>query len=614
MSTDLINETTEGIVLKDRNGNDVAYYGIETVTFDTTTEGKQQTYTKGVAVEGVEVELDFTGGDQVMAAPDGGLVKQATIKKPEDLVPENIAAGKSVAGVLGTFEGNLIDDVEVVPDFSEGDQTFTAPDGYGVKSGVIKKPETLKPENIASGVEVAGVTGVFAGNLLEGVEVTPDFSEGDQTFTAPDGYGVKSGVIKKPETLAPENIKKGATVAGVAGAFEGNFIGDIAVELDLSDGDQTIQAPEGYGVTSATIKKPETLVPENIADGVEVAGVVGTLASGGGYAPSRAINFYDIYGNIVYSYTRAQAAALTELPAVPQIDGFEVKGWNRTLAEVQGAVAFMDVGPRYTKNGNDIALLLLDLFANDSVKLQFYSNGSGGTVSIDWGDGNTESQTISSGWTTYTKTHTYTTKGRFFISLTKPTNDLYLGKYNASSSGYSTDGNVIVVTRKEKALTYDNCLLSCSGFAKCSTNVVSYKHSLRYAEIPISSAYTVAVCYSLIVNTAKNENTSLYKGNYASCHSIRRGTGRLYGGTHYTNTGVAISDHIMTSGSGVVFNGSPIKRIVITGTTVGTMTGINTDVLEGIYVPDTAVDTFKAHSSWSAYADYIKPLSEYPDY
>lgn len=153
----------EGIVLKDRNGNDVIYYGIETVTFDTTTEGKQQTYTKGVIAEGIEVQLDLSDGDQTIQAPEGYLVKEATIKKPETLLPENIANNIEVAGVVGTYQGNLLENVPIALDFSEGDQTITAPDGYGVKSAVIAKPENLVPENIKEGETIAGIPGSFKG-------------------------------------------------------------------------------------------------------------------------------------------------------------------------------------------------------------------------------------------------------------------------------------------------------------------------------------------------------------------------------------------------------------------------------------------------------------------
>lgn len=53
------------------------------------------------------------------------------------------------------------------------------------------------------------------GEAIEGVEVEPDFSDGDMQITAPDGYLIRSGVVKKPETLVPENIAEGAYIAGV---------------------------------------------------------------------------------------------------------------------------------------------------------------------------------------------------------------------------------------------------------------------------------------------------------------------------------------------------------------------------------------------------------------
>ena len=39
------------------------------------------------------------------------------------------------------------------------------------------------------------------GEAIEGVEVELDFSDGDMQIAAPDGYLIRSGVVKKPETL-----------------------------------------------------------------------------------------------------------------------------------------------------------------------------------------------------------------------------------------------------------------------------------------------------------------------------------------------------------------------------------------------------------------------------
>ena len=159
-------EQPEGIVLKDRNGKDVAYYGIETVTFDTTTEGKQQVYTKGVAVEGLEIVPDFSAGDMPVVAADNTLVKSATIKKPDTLTPDNVRNGVEVSGVSGTFIGDT-EAVEVALSMADGDQVISPSAAGKVLSGVtVKKPETLIPENIAEGVNIAGIIGSLAAGKI----------------------------------------------------------------------------------------------------------------------------------------------------------------------------------------------------------------------------------------------------------------------------------------------------------------------------------------------------------------------------------------------------------------------------------------------------------------
>ena len=119
------------------------------------------------------------------------------------------------------------------------------------------------------------------GEALEGVSIELDFSSGDQTVKAAEGTLVKSAVIKKPETLVAENIKSGVSVAGV----EGSLIGDgeeVTVALDMSDGDMVIEPSNGKLFSSVTVEKPDTLIPENIAEGVDIAGIIGTLVAGGG--------------------------------------------------------------------------------------------------------------------------------------------------------------------------------------------------------------------------------------------------------------------------------------------------------------------------------------------
>ena len=164
-------EQPEGIVLKDRNGEDVAYYGIETVTFDTTTEGKQQVYTKGVAVDGLEIVPDFSGGDMAVTAPAGTLVRSAAIKKPSTQTPENIRRGVNMGGVVGEFIGDT-EEVIVDLNMAYGDQIIvpTAP-GKVISQVTVRKPDTFLEENIAAGVNIAGVVGRLSAGTSAGAGV-----------------------------------------------------------------------------------------------------------------------------------------------------------------------------------------------------------------------------------------------------------------------------------------------------------------------------------------------------------------------------------------------------------------------------------------------------------
>lgn len=68
------------------------------------------------------------------------------------------------------------------------------------------------------------------------------------------------------------------------GADSPDILENLPISLDFSEGDQVVSAPDGMVVKSAIIQKPETLIPDNVADGVNIGGVIGTLATGGSSA------------------------------------------------------------------------------------------------------------------------------------------------------------------------------------------------------------------------------------------------------------------------------------------------------------------------------------------
>lgn len=146
------------IVLYDRTGAAVTYNNADTLTTDTPDEAMGATFTYGKAVENAEYELDFSDGNQKVALDKGNLLKEFTLVKPENLAPEYIKKNINVAGVVGEFAGDEMEKT-VELDMTDGDQVIDADPDTVMTRVTVKKPDTLVPENIPKGIEIAGVKG-----------------------------------------------------------------------------------------------------------------------------------------------------------------------------------------------------------------------------------------------------------------------------------------------------------------------------------------------------------------------------------------------------------------------------------------------------------------------
>lgn len=97
------------VVLKDCLKNIKTYKGVETVKVQVE-DGTIQAYSKGIAVDKEDpILLNFLNDTQTVFADDGTLMKSVVIKKPETLLPENIREGINIAGVDGeyTYDGPI---------------------------------------------------------------------------------------------------------------------------------------------------------------------------------------------------------------------------------------------------------------------------------------------------------------------------------------------------------------------------------------------------------------------------------------------------------------------------------------------------------------------------
>ena len=90
----------------------------------------------------------------------------------------------------------------------------------------------------------------------------------------------------RSDTVTSKTLQKGYTAhdksgTKITGTLEVPATEEQTVELSMLSGNQVIQPTNGKVMSKVTVQKPDTLLPENIKKGVVIGGVVGTLESGG---------------------------------------------------------------------------------------------------------------------------------------------------------------------------------------------------------------------------------------------------------------------------------------------------------------------------------------------
>ena len=103
-------------------------------------------------------------------------------------------------------------------------------------------------------------------------------ASGNQVISPDAGKNLSKVIVTKPSTLVAGNIKTGVSIGGVTGTLEVKKEEEAkTVDLAMASGDQTIPPTTGKVLSSVTVKKPTTMLPENIAKDVTIGGVTGTL-------------------------------------------------------------------------------------------------------------------------------------------------------------------------------------------------------------------------------------------------------------------------------------------------------------------------------------------------
>lgn len=233
-------------------------------------------------------------------------VNAVTSTIDSNITAENIKAGVSVLGVVGSYEAPepVVQDKTVNPTTSS--QVISPDEGYDALSSVTVNAvsssidSNIVAGNIKQGVTILGVEGTVEELNGTTLEVTP--SATTQINTPSGGYNAFTSVTTNgDENLTAENIAEGVTIFGVVGnVVESN---NTTTTITPTTSLQMITPDSPYnGFSSVTVDAVTNSIDKNIAAGnikkdVTILGVTGTLEEG------TAINNQDISVTTDGSYT-----------------------------------------------------------------------------------------------------------------------------------------------------------------------------------------------------------------------------------------------------------------------------------------------------------------------
>ena len=359
----------------------------------------------------------------------------------------------------------------------------------------------------------------------------------------------------------------------------------------------------------------------------------------GGSAPSAKWNdvtFIDYDGSVLYSYSLAEAQALTELPALPAHDGLICQGWNWQLDAIKALNRPVTVGAMYiTDDGATRIHIRIATVGRMTVPLYIGQNVANG-VSIDWGDGSAAETLANTG--NVNTSHTYAEPGDYVISL-MPDDGCTLSFGNNSNSycvmgSTGNNGRVYCNMLQDAYIGKNVTSIDSYAFQYCYslssitipdsvTFIRNYAFrnccSLASINIPDNSyrieAYAFQYCYSLSSITIPDSVTFI--GNYAfrNCYSLASinipDSVTFIGGYSfaycYSLTNINIPDNVDSIGNNT-FNGCFGMRyydfLACTDIPTLSSTDVFTDIPSDcqMLIPAELFDEWSAATNWATYA------------
>lgn len=242
---------------------------------------------------------------------------------------------------------------------------------------------------------------------------------------------------------------------------------------------------------------------------------IASIPTGTVSEPWKAVSFIDYDGTVVYSYTAAEFALLTEMPENPTRQGLTAQGWNWTLSDAQTYVATYGeivIGQNYiTDDGTTRLYITMSGSGRLSPSIFFQQSDANG-IEVSWGDGATNT---SSSTGNISMSHSYSTEGDYVITLKVLSGTLALGQ--GSTSGALMGGG-------NSRQVYRSMLKKVEmGNATLTANTLYDHKGIEAISIPTGVAMVQNCFYSCISLRAvvvPSGVTSLATSTFFGCYSL----------------------------------------------------------------------------------------------
>ena len=267
---------------------------------------------------------------------------------------------------------------------------------------------------------------------------------------------------------------------------------------------------------------------------------------------SDAVEFIDYDGTIIQTYSAAEFAELSALPANPTHEGLIAQGWNWSLANAKALVAEsgkLIIGQMYITDDGKTRIYIHLEKGRTSPMLGVCPNG---TVDVDWGDGTTHDTLTGTSITAakWTPTHEYAAPGDYVIKLTvtgemgfygQNSNGTYSGllRYKSSASGINNSyRNAIKKIEIGNNITdiTSHAFLKCSNLASISipNNIINFNGSNAFGGCSNLTSIVIPYnvinigvsifnnCYNLIKISIPNTVENISSSAFDNCCNLKQ--------------------------------------------------------------------------------------------